>query len=1053
MSNNTNSKFSKDTIRAGVHGVKTSYVYGHQNSDVIYVQNSMDVENLSGDTMMSLHTNNDDNTLLQFVSSNVFKASVGYNNTSNQLEICGVGSTKKIGIDSSALYPLTNTAYSFGKTGNRWSTVFTEALNATGTITLGDSATIVPATNTTVNLGSAEYAFNNIYGSVIGSASLNLLKSGGTMSGNLNMGNQSITNVNNLSTSGTVSFTGITGAGFLAIDANGAITSSSSTVTDGSITNAKLATAVASANTASAIVARDSSGNFSAGTITASLTGAASLNVLKTGDTISGTLITNGLTISGLNSIGIVHTDTNGVCSTGLIDNSDISGSAAIADTKLATISTTGKVSNSATTATSANTASAIVARDSSGNLSAGTITSTGLALGSLGTCISSTSTDLLIGHTTTNGNVKITLNPSNGYGSFIVRNSNNAELLAVYSDENIICRHLLPYANNTFWVGSESTRWAHGWFNSCNVNTLTASTLTANALTVAPSDNSALGTVLNPSAYNSVIQMEDGLGAGSTLRAGTTQGSASVQSGYVRLTPDSPSQQGQLVYRGHPGNSFTMEFELRIGNIAGADATWFFFNNNTAPTNLTANTANCGGYSIVIDEYQDDELNLYWNGSDTPNGLLATTNLSTSSSNVGLSSGSWMRIKIVFCINQFWITINEWAVPGFYPFTDTRRSLSQANDYYGFGSFTGGVSTTHDIKNVRLSKSNGGPITPMNDVCVLGTNGKMAVQDSSAVERFSVTNSGTTSVTGSLSVSGGQGSLNVYSPGTDSGVKTNIVLTTSGKSFMELGLNNSGDQYTPYLYCDNKNDGRNGGSFAGFVFTTSTTGGLNTRSILPLDSNTHNLGSSDKRWNDIFSKYIYLNDFIRPQNNNSGEIGGSSSYWESMYLNKLTLRNWILPISDGGAKLGQANLKFSEVWGNNWNSSSDERLKENIVDSSLGLTFINALRPVSYKFKDYYTPGGVDDNGNVETIHNTFHRTHYGFLAQQVETTITNAGLTTEDFAGFVHDPETDVYALRYTEFISPMVKAIQELSATLATVQARLATAEEKLARNNIS
>ena len=59
----------------------------------------------------------------------------------------------------------------------------------------------------------------------------------------------------------------------------------------------------------------------------------------------------------------------------GTIVNGDINASAAIADTKLATISTAGKVSNSATTATDANTASAIVARDASGNFTAGTIT------------------------------------------------------------------------------------------------------------------------------------------------------------------------------------------------------------------------------------------------------------------------------------------------------------------------------------------------------------------------------------------------------------------------------------------------------------------------------------------------------------------------------------------------------------------------------------------------------------------------------------------------------------------------------------------------------
>jgi len=47
----------------------------------------------------------------------------------------------------------------------------------------------------------------------------------------------------------------------------------------------------------------------------------------------------------------------------------------AITDAYLATISTAGKVANSATTATNSNTASTIVARDASGNFSAGTIT------------------------------------------------------------------------------------------------------------------------------------------------------------------------------------------------------------------------------------------------------------------------------------------------------------------------------------------------------------------------------------------------------------------------------------------------------------------------------------------------------------------------------------------------------------------------------------------------------------------------------------------------------------------------------------------------------
>lgn len=84
------------------------------------------------------------------------------------------------------------------------------------------------------------------------------------------------------------------------------------------------------------------------------------------------------ITLPDINGTVITTGDTGTVTSTMILDgtivNGDINASAAIADTKLGTISTAGKVSNSATTATNANTASAIVARDASGNFSAGTI-------------------------------------------------------------------------------------------------------------------------------------------------------------------------------------------------------------------------------------------------------------------------------------------------------------------------------------------------------------------------------------------------------------------------------------------------------------------------------------------------------------------------------------------------------------------------------------------------------------------------------------------------------------------------------------------------------
>jgi len=108
------------------------------------------------------------------------------------------------------------------------------------------------------------------------------------------------------------------------------------------------------------------------------------------GTNITGTAagLTAGNVTTNANLTGDVTSVGNATSiAAGVIVDADINASAAIADTKLATISTASKVSNSATTATSANTASAIVARDGSGNFTAGTITAnlTGNVSGSSG--------------------------------------------------------------------------------------------------------------------------------------------------------------------------------------------------------------------------------------------------------------------------------------------------------------------------------------------------------------------------------------------------------------------------------------------------------------------------------------------------------------------------------------------------------------------------------------------------------------------------------------------------------------------------------------------
>jgi hypothetical protein len=178
-----------------------------------------------------------------------------------------------------------------------------------------------------------------------------------------------------ISMTGAVTATGVNFDGSAAIALNTAIAalpdSSLATIT----TAGKVSGNAITSGTIGGSTAINTTGTITSGTITANLTGNASTaTTLQNARTIalSGDVTGTATSFNGGANITIASAITGDS-----IVNADINSAAAIADTKLATISTAGKVSNSATTATSANTASAIVTRDASGNFSAGTITAT----------------------------------------------------------------------------------------------------------------------------------------------------------------------------------------------------------------------------------------------------------------------------------------------------------------------------------------------------------------------------------------------------------------------------------------------------------------------------------------------------------------------------------------------------------------------------------------------------------------------------------------------------------------------------------------------------
>jgi Chaperone of endosialidase len=157
------------------------------------------------------------------------------------------------------------------------------------------------------------------------------------------------------------------------------------------------------------------------------------------------------------------------------------------------------------------------------------------------------------------------------------------------------------------------------------------------------------------------------------------------------------------------------------------------------------------------------------------------------------------------------------------------------------------------------------------------------------------------------------------------------------------------------------------------------------------------------------------------------GSSYGVNSNWFPVANNYVSIGQ---PIDAG---LGVTTNKFWKTIYSNTGTinTSDLRLKTDIQDSTLGLDFINSLRPVSYKFIE----GGRDQYGDI--IPGS--RTHWGLIAQEVKSVIDTTGV--EDFAGWVLLDKSDSnseQALRYEEFIAPLIKAVQELTARVEALEA---------------
>ena len=144
---------------------------------------------------------------------------------------------------------------------------------------------------------------------------------------------------------------------------------------------------------------------------------------------------------------------------------------------------------------------------------------------------------------------------------------------------------------------------------------------------------------------------------------------------------------------------------------------------------------------------------------------------------------------------------------------------------------------------------------------------------------------------------------------------------------------------------------------------------------------------------------------------------------------------NFIPDCTKGNYSLGrnEDNYRWDYIFTNHAVDGSDRKIKDNIseIATDFSTQLINGLTPKSYTLKTAKTP-----------------RTHYGFIAQEVEELLHSLG-TSADEVGIVckskpgePDGEDNYYSLNYTNLIAPMVSVIQQLSRRVEELENKLNT-----------
>lgn len=293
-----------------------------------------------------------------------------------------------------------------------------------------------------------------------------------------------------------------------------------------------------------------------------------------------------------------------------------------------------------------------------------------------------------------------------------------------------------------------------------------------------------------------------------------------------------------------------------------------------------------------------------------------------------------------------------------------------------------------------------------------------------------------------------GSAALNANTTGTDNvaiGFRS-IYLNTTGRANTAVGGTSLGS-----LTTGNFNVAIGAGSLAGLT-TGSSNSALGSGGLNNLTTGSQNTavgdGAAYNTTTGIFNTAVgnlALNENVAGPGNTALGWGSGPSNGFIGLANSTAIGFGAKTSASNQVRLGNANVL--SIGGRvGWSTLSDGRFKKDIKEDVAGLEFINQLRPVSYVM-DNQALNKFTGTSEVEGMPvATNQARESGFIAQEVEALVKKSSFV---FHG-IEAPQSgsDHYSIRYADFVMPLVKAVQELTAQLKGQQAEISALKQQLA-----